>query len=132
MARLEVDGGIYNVRKSRIRTRVQFPHIVRQVLALAGTTEEDASEELRLIARTFAFTMLDTEYVSGDKVLPLVDNTANLSGDVLLEAWEQFGNLDALTFVKDFWDAHTETNTPLNDPNLIPAAVTDIENEKKA
>jgi hypothetical protein len=131
MARLQIDDSVYNVRRSRIKTRVMFPRIIEIALGFVGATNADASEELRLLARTFAFTLLDTEYVSGENVLPLVDS-ANLSGDVLEKAWDQFGNLDALTYVKDFWAAHTEANTPLNDPAYTPETAAEIEAEKKA
>jgi hypothetical protein len=132
MARLVVDDSVYNVRTSRIKTRVRFPHLIRTILEHVGGEE---SSELTFIARTFAFMMLDTEYVSGPQCLPLVDNIDNLHGEILLEAWDKFTDLDALTFPKDFWAAHVEANTPLNDPEMTPEALFEAEadpGEKKA
>lgn len=126
MARLLVDDSVYNVRTSRIKTRVAFPSIIRAVLDYVGGEE---SGELTFIARTFAFMMLDTEWVSGPKCLPLVDDSVGLTGETLIEAWEKFTYLDALTFPHDFWAAHTEANTPPNDPDLTPEALEQAELE---
>jgi hypothetical protein len=133
MAKLEVDGSVYNVRKSWIRTRMRFPHVIRETYKLAGFDESEASEEVQFFIRTFAFTVLDVEHVSGPEILPIIDPKLDPSGVALEQAWEQFQYLDAITYSKDFWDAHIEAQTPLNDPAYTPEAAADIlSGEKKA
>ena len=132
MARLEVENSVYNVRKSWIRTRMQFPHVIRETFKLSGFDENEASEEVRFFIRTFAFTVLDVEHVSGREIVPIIDPKHEPSGVELEKAWEQFQYLDAMTYAKDFWDAHTEANTPLNDPAYTPETAAEIEAEKKA